>query len=342
MSTASSASSKGTMQAAFIRRTGSPDVIEVGSLPVPAPEPREVLVRVAAAAVNPIDTYIRAGTVPMPLPFPFVVGCDLAGTVAAVGADVESLRPGDRVWGSNQGLLGRQGTCAEFAAVDERWLYRTPAAVSDRDAAAAALVSITAHLGLVDSAAVTAGETIFVNGGSGGVGTAVVQIAKALGARVIASAGTPEKRDRVRALGADVVLDYRRDDLVEAVREVAAEGVHVYWETLREPAFDQAVAMLGEGGRMVLMAGRDARPAFPVGPFYVKGCKLFGFAMFKASAGRQAAAAADINRWLAAGRLRPCIDRVLPLERTAEAHAVQEAATIQRSGGLAGKIVIEP
>lgn len=342
MSGAATTGSTGTMRAAFIRQTGGPDVIEVGRLPVPVPGPREVLVRVKAAAINPIDTYIRAGTVAMPLSFPFVVGCDLAGEVVAVGEDVASLRPANRVWGSNQGLLGRQGTCAEYAAVDERWLYRTPPAVSDRDAAAAALVSITAHLGLVDNAAVAAGETIFVNGGSGGVGTAVVQIAKALGARVIASAGTPEKRDRVRALGADVVLDYGRADLVEAVRAAAADGVHVYWETLREPAFDQAVAMLGEGGRLVLMAGRDARPAFPVGPFYVKGCRIFGFAMFKAAAARQAAAAADINRWLAAGRLRPCIDRVLPLERTAEAHAVQEAATIHRSGGLAGKIVIEP
>ena len=93
---------------------------------------------------------------------------------------------------------------------------------------------------------------------------------------------------------------------------------------------------------MVIMAGRDARPAFPVGPFYVKGCRLFGFVMFKASAQRQAAAAADINRWMAAGRLRPLIDRIVPLDRVAEAHALQEAATIHGSGGLTGKVVIEP
>jgi NADPH2:quinone reductase len=301
-----------------------------------------VLVRVGASAVNPIDTYVRAGTVAMPLPFPFVVGCDLAGEVVAVGADVDILRPGMRVWGSNQGLLGRQGTCAELASVDERWLYRTPDSVSDRDAAAVALVAITAHLGLVDNCMLTAGETIFVNGGSGGVGSAVVQIAKALGARVIASAGSAARCELVRDLGADVVLDYHRSDLIDAVRAAAPEGVDVYWETLREPDFDQAVAMLGEGGRMVIMAGRDARPAFPVGPFYVKGCSLHGFVMFKATAQRQAAAAADINRWMAAGRLRPLIDRVLPLDRVAEAHAVQEAATIHKSGSLAGKIVIEP
>jgi NADPH2:quinone reductase len=330
------------MKAAFIRKTGGPEEIVHGDLPDPVPGPRQALVRVRACAMNPIDTYIRAGTVAMPLTFPFVVGCDLAGEVVAVGSEVDRLKPGMRVWGSNQGVLGRQGTFAELAAVDECWLHRTPESVSDRDAAAASLVSITAHLGLVGNAALQPGETIFVNGGSGGVGSAVVQIAKLLGARVITTAGTPEKRERVSRLGADLVLDYRRDDLVEAVLAAAPQGVHVYWETLREPLFDQAVAMLGEGGRMVIMAGRDARPPFPVGPFYVKGCRLFGFVMFKATAPRQAAAAADINRWMAAGRFKPLIDRVLPLDRVAEAHAVQESATIHGTGSLSGKIVIEP
>jgi NADPH2:quinone reductase len=301
-----------------------------------------VLVRVRACAINPIDTYIRSGAVAMPLPSPFVVGCDLAGEVVAVGADVAALRPGMRVWGSNQGLLGRQGTFAELAAVDERWLYPTPAGVADRAAAAAALVSITAHLGLVSHAALAAGETLFVNGGSGGVGTAVVQIARALGARVLATAGTDAKRAALLGLGAEAVFDYRRADLVDAVRAAAPQGVNVYWETQREPAFDQAVAMLAERGRMVIMAGRDARPPFPVGPFYVKGCSLHGFAMFKADSHEQAAAAANINRWLAGGKLRVPIDRVLPLAATAEGHALQEANTISRSGVLAGKLVVEP
>jgi len=330
------------MRAAFISRTGPPEVITVGDLPDPVPGPRQVLVRVRACAVNPIDTYLRAGTVAMPLAFPWVVGCDLAGEVVAVGDEVDDFTPGMRVWGSNQGVLGRQGTCAELAAVDARWLYPTPAGVSDRDAAAAALVSITAHLGLVDHAALAPGETIFVNGGSGGVGSAVVQMAKVLGARVIATAGTPDRQARVAALGADLVLDYRRGDLEAAVLEAAPGGVQVYWETQREPRFDQAVALLAEEGRMVIMAGRDARPAFPVGPFYVKGCRLFGFVMFKADSQRQAAAAVDINRWLAAGRLRVPIDRVLPLERTAEAHRLQEESTVGLSGALGGKIVIEP
>lgn len=331
------------MKAAFIRRPGPPDEIAVATLPDPVPGPREALVRVRACAVNPIDTYVRAGTVAMPLSFPFIVGCDLAGEVVAVGKDVDRLRPGMRVWGSNQGVVGRQGTFAELAAVDERWLYPIPDGVTDRDAAAAALVSITAHLGLVGNARLERGETIFVNGGSGGVGTAVVQIAKALGARVIASAGSDEKRAMVRRLGADLVLDYHDPAaMLQSVREAAPEGVHVYWETLREPAFDQAVEMLGDRGRMVVMAGRDARPPFPVGPFYVKQCRLFGFVMFKASSQEQAAAAIDINRWMAAGSLRVPIDRVLPLDATAEAHALQESSTIHRSGAVGGKLVIEP
>ena len=145
------------MRAAFIERTGPPDVIRVGDRPDPRPGPDDVLVRVRAAAVNPIDTYVRGGAVAMPLPLPFVVGCDLAGDVVAVGEAVAGFAVGDRVWGSNQGLLGRQGTCAEFAAVNARWLYPTPADVSDRDAAAAALVGITAHLGLVTHAGLQAG-----------------------------------------------------------------------------------------------------------------------------------------------------------------------------------------
>jgi len=330
------------MKAAFIRRTGGPEVITCGDLPDPVPGPRQALVRVRAAAINPIDTYIRAGTVAMPLPLPFVVGCDLAGDVVAVGAEVDRLRPGMRVWGSNQGLLGRQGTCAELAAVDERWLYPIPDGVTDREAAAAALVSITAHLGLVSHAALQPGETIFVSGGSGGVGSAVVQIARALGGRVIATAGTTAKRERVEAYGGDVVFDYRRPDLVTAVREAAPGGVHVHWETRPEPDFDTALAMLADGGRMVLMAGRQSRPPLPVGPFYVKGCRLLGFAMFKAPAEQQAAAAADINRWLASGRLRAPVDRVVTLAHVAEAHAIQEAATLRGSGELAGKIVVEP
>ena len=330
------------MRAAFIERTGPPEVIRCGALPDPVVGPGQALVRVRACAVNPIDTYVRSGAVAMPLPSPFVVGCDLAGEVVAVSDDVAGLQPGMRVWGSNQGLLGRQGTFSEWAAVDARWLVPTPDGVPDREAAAVALVGITAHLGLVTHAALRAGETLLVNGASGGVGSTVVQVAKILGARVIATAGALTKRDLVRGLGADEVVDYRAADADARIRAAAPGGVDVWWETQREPDLARAVDLLAPGGRLVLMAGREARPLFPLGPFYVKGCRAVGFAMFNAASTVQHAAGLDIARWLAAGRLRAPIDRVLPLEATAEAHALQEAATIGRQGVLTGKIVIEP
>ena len=109
-----------------------------------------------------------------------------------------------------------------------------------------------------------------------------------------------------------------------ASKKLAPDGVNVWWETLREPNFDQAVPLLAPRGRMILMAGRDARPAFPVGPFYVKGCHLYGFAMFNATPDEQQAAADDINRWLAAGKIKPRIDRILPLDQAAAAHSCKK------------------
>lgn len=328
------------MKAAYIEQTGPPEVIRYGDLPVPVPQDHQVLVRVKAVSINPIDTYLRAGVVPMPLPKPYIVGCDLAGVVEAVGSRVRRFKPGDRVWGSNQGLLGRQGTFAEFAAVDECWLYPAPAGVAHEALAAVALVGITAHLGLFRNAGLRAGETLFVNGGSGGVGSMVVQMAKITGASVIATAGSEAKAAICRQLGADYVIEYQKQDVAEAVRQFAPNGVQIWWETQREPDFDRAISCLARRGRMIVMAGRDARPAFPVGPFYVKDCSLHGFAMFNATPEEQEACAKDINRWLAEGRLQPRIDRVLPLAEAANAHRLQEDSTLRKSGALTGKIVL--
>ena len=167
------------MKAAFINQTGTPDVIQYGDLADPTPGPGEVLVQVRAVAVNPIDLSIRAGTVAMTLPKPFVIGCDLAGVVKAVGPQASRFKVGDRVWGSNQGLLGRQGTFAEYAAVAEEWLYPIPAGVSDNAAVAAPWWASRLMSGLFRCANLQAGETVFVNGGTGGVGSAVVLMARA-------------------------------------------------------------------------------------------------------------------------------------------------------------------
>ena len=265
------------MKAAYIETTGSPDVIRYGDLPTPTPKQGEVLVRVGAVAVNPIDLYIRAGTV-----------ADAAaeavhprlrpgrhGRGGRPWSDSAS-RPGDRVWGSNQGLLGRQGTFAEYAAVGEDWLYPTPAGVTDMHGRGGALVGITAHLGLFRCAKLQAGETVFVNGGTGGVGSMVVQMAKAVGAKVITTVGSPEKAALCRTWGADASSTTRRDDVRAGVRGFTrARASHVWYETQREPDFVRTVDLMAQRGRMVVIAGRQAQPVFPVGPFYVKGLSLY-------------------------------------------------------------------
>ena len=237
--------------------------------------------------------------------------------------------------------MGRQGTFAEYAAVDECWLYPTPEEVSDQDAAAAALVGITAHLGLFREAQLKAGEKR-------------VRQRRLGRSRIVRGADGPRHRrpragDRRHegeganlpsARGQPRRSNYKSDDLDAAIAKFGA--IDVWFETRREPDFDQAVKYLALGGRMIVMAGREARPKFPVGPFYTKDCKLLGFAMFNAPAEEQRKSAAEINRWLAKGKLKPRIDRVMKLSEAAAAHKLQEESTFRKAGTLAGKIVLVP
>ena len=211
----------------------------------------------------------------MPLPRPFIVGSDLAGVVKAVGPDATRFRVGDRVWGANQGVLGRQGTFAELAAIDERWLYPTPDRVTDEQAAAMALVGITAHLGLVDEAKLDAGETILVNGGSGAVGSTVIQMAKALGAQVIATTSGAEKvgvlplaRRRPRA------RPRRRQRRRARAGRSSPTAPTSGGRPRASPTSTRPSPAWRRRGRLVLMAGRTARPELPVGPFYTKCCRM--------------------------------------------------------------------
>lgn len=330
------------MKAAYIEQTGPPENIQYGDLPQPQPKRSEVLVRMKAASVNPIDTYIRNGADYWELPQPFIIGCDLAGEVVEVGPDAKRFRGGERVWCTNQGLVGRQGTFAEYCAIDECWLYPTPAEVDDQAVAASALVGITAHLGLFREGGLKPGQSIFIRGGTGGVGSMAVQMAHLVGAHVFTTGGTDEKAARCRNLGADVAVNYKTEDVAAALAEFAPEGVNLFWETLREPDFDEIIGYLAERGRLILMAGRDARPPFPVGPFYVKECSVHGFVMFKASPEHLRDCATDMNKWMAAGQLEPNISRVFPLSEAAAAHQLQEANTLEHAGTLAGKIVVVP
>jgi NADPH2:quinone reductase len=330
------------MKAAYVTEPGPASNIIIGDLPKPSPQGREILVRIATVAINPIETYVRAGIVKMAIPLPYIVGTDFAGTVEAVGPAAKRFRIGDRVWGSNQGLLGRQGVASEWAAIDEEFAYPTPAGVSDDQAAASALVGITAHLGLFRDAKLRAGEKVFVSGGTGGVGSSVLQMAKAVGAQVMTSVGSPEKEKEAYELGANQVVQYKSTSVDEAVRRFAAEGIDVWWETTREPNLELIVPLLAKRGRAILMAGRDAKPTLPLGAFYTKDCKIIGFAMFNATADEQRTCAEEIGRWLAEGKLRPKISQSFPLDEAAAAHALQEANTLQRAGTLSGKILLHP
>ncbi|OYP34360.1 NADPH:quinone reductase [Rhodopirellula sp. MGV] len=322
------------MKAASFSEAGGPEVIQFCELPVPELSAGQVLIRVHAASVNPIDTYVRRGIVAFELPKPFVPGCDAAGVVEAVGEGVADWKVGDRVWCTNQGLLGRQGTTAELIAVDAQWCFRLPDQVDFETAAANALVGVTAHLGLFRYGGLKAGETVFVVGGTGGVGSMVVQMAKAVGATVITCAGSDEKVQRASDLGADHVFNYNNQSIGEAVKQFAPNGIQLHWETRRMPNFDEAIDLLAPRGRMVVMAGRDSRPEFPVGPFYVKECSLVGFVMFKASPEEMKVCADEMNEWMAAGKLKANIAARFSMEQMSDAHQLQEC------DGVGGKIVI--
>jgi NADPH2:quinone reductase len=329
------------MRAAYIESQGDASAIKIGEVPTPEPGPGEVLVRVGAASINPIDLYLRSGKVAMPMSFPYVVGTDVAGTVEAVGPGASRFRPGDRVWGSNQGILGRQGSASEYVCSDERLLYSTLPKLSDAEAASMALVGITAHLGLFDRGHLKPHEAVYVSGGGGGVGSMVIQMAKATGARVATTAGHEQTLELCRSLGADLVLNYKTDDVPARLREWSGEGIDVWFETQREPDLMTIVPLLKKRGRAILIAGRDATPSFPLGAFYPRNCSILGFAMFNYEPDEQLNCAEDMARWITQERLRPIVGRTFPLEQAAEAQQFLEDNTIGGAGTLVGKVVIE-
>ncbi|HTU26411.1 MAG TPA: NADPH:quinone reductase [Pirellulales bacterium] len=324
------------MKAAYIERLGSPDEIRYGDFPEPTVGPSDVLVAVSAVAVDLVDTYIRSGKVPMRLPMPFIIGRDLVGRVERVGSNVTRFAVGDRAWSNRLGFAGRQGAFAERAAIDETLLYPLPAGADERAVVAFVHSGLTALVGL-ERAGLATGESIFIGGAAGNVGSAVLQLARARGAKTFATAGSPEGIDWCRALGADGVANYQTDDLAHQAAAVAPDGFNVYWDTSGHNDFDQAVGLLAPGGRIVLMAGVGSHSPFPVGPFYVKNCSLHGFAITYASDAQYDRAAAEINRYVASGDLRVRIDRVLPLSAAAEAHRLLESGE-----RLSGKLILIP
>lgn len=324
------------MKAAFITSTGPPEKIRYAELPEPTAGDYDVLVEMKSVTVDPIDTYIRSGKYKINLPSPFVIGRDMTGVVRAVGRKVKRFKVGDRVWANNQGYEGRQGTFAELLSVREDLLYHLPEGAKDEASVAVLHSATTALVGLIEKAAIRPGDKIFLNGGSGNVGTVAIQIAKRYGARVAVTAGHKEKQQWCRKLGADLVIDYQRDNIVEAVKKFAPEGVNVYWDLTTTPDLEQAGECCARRGHILLTSGIGYHSAFPVGEFYTKNITAHGFTITDLSTQELRQVADKINIYLGGGLLKSRIIDIWPLSRAAEAHTTME------SGDVFGKIVLTP
>jgi NADPH:quinone reductase-like Zn-dependent oxidoreductase len=308
-------------------RHGGPEVLELCEVPVPIPRENEVLVRVRATAVNPVDWKLRQGRFrpALRVSLPMIPGCDVAGEVVEAGAEVSRFRPGEAVFAALPPTRG--GAAAEQVAVPERWCARKPSNLSFEEAAALPLVALAALQGLRDHGRLERGERLLIHGAAGGVGTTAIQVARALGARVTAAARGP-RQDLLRGLGAAAVLDARREDFARA-REV--------WDVIFDVAgtrsFRECLGVLSQGGRFVTTHPRPASVAAVVGSWLLA---LLGYRR-RAEVLMVRPRGTDLT-YLAGlaeqGKLRPVVDSVVPLASLAAAHQRSE------TGGVGGKLVV--
>lgn len=327
------------MLAAIIRRKGPPAVLEVVT-DYPRPQlrrPRDVLVRVRATSVNPIDTYLRSGAVPMPLRYPCVLGGDACGVVAEVGADVTQLRPGDRVFGLRPYTRG-DGCYAEYALFRDDQLAAAPAALSDAELASVPLVALTAWQGLFGQAGLRPGERVLIHGGSGGVGCFAIQLARHHGCTVYATS-SPRNADLCRELGAHQVFDYAT---VDFAAEPALRALDVVFDTIGG-YYPRSRPLLRRGSRFVgtTLLGDSHRAD-------VKNLVLHGARLMKSRLLRPLGAPrltsvrvvpdgphlADIAGLMEQGRIRPVVATVLPLSQVRAAHELSQSRRTR------GKIVL--
>uniref|UniRef100_UPI000194EC8F Alcohol dehydrogenase superfamily protein n=1 Tax=Novosphingobium aromaticivorans (strain ATCC 700278 / DSM 12444 / CCUG 56034 / CIP 105152 / NBRC 16084 / F199) TaxID=279238 RepID=UPI000194EC8F len=250
-----------TMIAAVVEEANGPFVLR--KLARPQPAPGQVLVQIEASGTNPLDAKIRAGEAPhAQQPLPAILGMDLAGTVVAVGPEVDSFRVGDAVFGLTGGVGGLQGTHAQFAAVDARLLASKPAALTMRQASVLPLVFITAWEGLVDRAQVQDGQTVLIQGGGGGVGHVAIQIALARGARVFATARGSDL-EYVRDLGA-TPIDASREPEDYAAEHTAGQGFDLVYDTLGGPVLDASFSAVKRFGHVVSCLGWGTHKLAPL------------------------------------------------------------------------------
>jgi NADPH2:quinone reductase len=325
------------MRAIVIREPGGPEVLELRDVPSPEPSRGEVRVRVRGTAVNRADLLQRMGMYPAPPGSPAdIPGLEIAGEVDLVGEGVTELARGDRVFG----IVGGGGY-AEQVVVHARALARVPPGMGLTDAAAIPEAFITAWDAMIDQARLTAGETVLVHAAGSGVGTAALQIARAVGARVIGTARTPEKVGRARELGLGEAIVVQGGVFADEVRaRTGGRGVDVVIELVGGAYVPEDIACVAPGGRIVVVgAMAGARAEIDLSALMRKRAELRGTVLRSRPLEEKILATRALERHMiplfAAGALRPVIDRVLPLAQAAEAHRLVQA------NDTFGKVVLE-
>lgn len=311
------------MKAVRVHAKGGPEALQYEDVPVPEPGAGQALVRVATAGLNFIDVQFRTGKYPVPA-WPFTIGMEASGIVERVGDGVTDVRPGDRVaWTM---VLG---TCADYAVVAAARLVPVPAGVDFDTAAAVMLQGTTAHYLTHSTFPLQPGDTALVHAGAGGVGQLIIQAAKIRGARVITTVGTEAKAAIARGVGADDVIVYTAQDFeAEVKRLTGGRGVDVVYDSVGKDTFEKSLNCLRPRGLLALF-GFSSGPVAPFDPA-VLGAKgsLFltrpGLNQHIATREELLQRTTDVFAWLASGRLRVAIDRVLPLSETADAHRALE------------------
>ncbi len=331
----SSVTSPETMQQVVFDGAGGPEVIHVAEAPVPQPGPGKVLIEVVAAGVNRPDCLQREGKYPPPPGESEVPGMEIAGHVVRLGEGVTGLRPGEAVCA----LLG-SGGYAEYALADAPLCLPVPRGLSVIDAAGIPETYFTVFDNVFTRGRLKAGEWILIHGGSSGIGSTAIQLAKALGATVTVTAGSPEKCAFCRTLGADHAIDYKREDFVDAIRRIDKRGVDLILDMVGGTYIQKNLSILALEGRLVQIAFLQSSVVenFNFMPVLLKRLTLSGSTLRSRTLAQKAAVAAAVreNVWplLEAGAVKPVVYATFPLEDARRAHALME------SSGHVGKILL--
>jgi NADPH:quinone reductase len=325
------------MKAIRVHEFGGPEVLRFEELPDLKPSAGDVLVRVRAAGVNPVDVYMHTGTYARKPPLPYTPGADGAGEVEAVGSAVTGLQTGDRVYIAGVGnTVAGAGTYAEYALCIPSQLHRLPARVSFAQGAALGVPYCTAYRALFQRAVARAGETVLVHGATGGVGIAAVEFAHARGLMVIGSGGTDAGLAAAREHGADVLVNHRAPNYTDDImRATGGRGLDVIIEMAAHINLDRDLSLLAKGGRLVVVGNRgriEINPRDAMG----RDAAILGMTLFNATERDLAEIHAGIIAGLSNGTLNPVIGREMPLADAPRAHqAVMEP-------GALGKLVLIP